>query len=177
MVGELTMFKTNTPISQNEFKNLLIESLNWESFEQQALWVLVFAHKNVKPESWGVVIPFLNEEIHFGLRKILSWLFSKFSEAVSAISNYFFGRDEYKPSGELTKLFLCAKKSEWIAALMLLFCDSEEKRKYFYEHFGHTLFVCIKKNQVYRKIASRIFKENFSQMHNQHREESGNLRE
>lgn len=141
MVGELTMFKTNTPISQNEFKNLLIESLNWESFEQQALWVLVFAHKNVKPESWGVVIPFLNEEIHF--------------EAVSAISNYFFGRDEYKPSGELTKLFLCAKKSEWIAALMLLFCDSEEKRKYFYEHFGHTLFVCIKKNQSNAQSTSR----------------------
>lgn len=69
MVGELTMFKTNTPMSQNEFKNLLIESLNWESFEQQALWVLVFAHKSVKPESWGVVIPYLNEEIHFGLGK------------------------------------------------------------------------------------------------------------
>ena len=66
MVGELTMFKTNTPANQNDFKNLLIDSLNWESFEQQALWVLVFAHKNVKPESWGVVIPYLSEEIHFG---------------------------------------------------------------------------------------------------------------
>ena len=66
MIGELTMFKTNTPMSQNEFKNLLIESLNWESFEQQSLWMLIFAHKSVKPESWGVIIPYLNEEIHFG---------------------------------------------------------------------------------------------------------------
>lgn len=131
IMRDFTMFKTNTANHENDFKLMLIESLCWESFEQQALWTLIFAQE-VKPETWAQIIPYLNEEIHF--------------EAVTAIAGYFYNRQEDVPPEDVLKFLFAAEKSQWITALMMVFCHSKDKRKDFFEVFGLITLQTIKKS-------------------------------
>ena len=50
------MFSSDSP---HDLKNLLIQTLQWESFEQQAVWRLLFSHENIPIESWVGILPAL----------------------------------------------------------------------------------------------------------------------
>ena len=46
--------------SDQGIKSLLLDSLSWESFEQQAVWRLLLSHDNVSADSWINVLPSLS---------------------------------------------------------------------------------------------------------------------
>ena len=48
-----------SPENPNDLKNLLISTLEWETFEQQAIWRLLFSHENIA-DAWAGVLPALN---------------------------------------------------------------------------------------------------------------------